>query len=500
MGNPSPIADDRRRRRTELLLLSGLAVLTALRAWFAAGTELTPDEAYYWTWAQEPAAGYLDHPPLVAWLIRLGTLLLGNSALGVRLFSLVSGALVPWILFRVGLQISATPRQALGVASLAALSPILSVGAVVHTPDAALALAWSGVLWAGLRLFHRDRLRDWLLLGVAVGLAILAKGTGWALLPSLLLFFTGCLAGRSRLSGAGLLLAIGAALLIAFPNAVWNSRHQGGAFAFQLSHVLAGMSPSPLQGLAFLGGQAGVVGPLAWLGAVLFVAVGWRTRIRNSRPEVFWLWALSAPLLVFVAGLAFVHKVEANWPAVAYLGLLPALPWLFSGGAWYLRRKGLWFALALGLSAGLTLVIHLHALLPFLPLDPERDPTARLRGWRELAAEASADAQDLGAVLGAEGYAAVSELRFYAHDTVVYQPSAARVSQFDLWERELPPRPPPQRVLFLQPVATQGDPTPCKGAPERWQLIKEPGERPRRATAYRWWVCGGLPAPEKESR
>src|SRR5512134_515911 len=64
----------------------------ALRALTVAGTELYSDEAYYWLWSLRPAAGYFDHPPLVAWLVAAGAPLAAGE-LGVRLLFLVAGGL-----------------------------------------------------------------------------------------------------------------------------------------------------------------------------------------------------------------------------------------------------------------------------------------------------------------------------------------------------------------------------------------------------------------------
>ena len=66
------------------LALILIIVLLALRAVFAALLPLSADEAYYWLWSQHPAWGYFDHPPMIAWLIRAGTLVLGDTPLGVR--------------------------------------------------------------------------------------------------------------------------------------------------------------------------------------------------------------------------------------------------------------------------------------------------------------------------------------------------------------------------------------------------------------------------------
>ena len=68
-------------RRDSLLGLSSrglgaLFLIWLLSGWvFDALRELVPDEAYYWTWSRHLAASYFDHPPVTAYLIRLGTTL-----------------------------------------------------------------------------------------------------------------------------------------------------------------------------------------------------------------------------------------------------------------------------------------------------------------------------------------------------------------------------------------------------------------------------------------
>ncbi|MBO0330603.1 glycosyltransferase family 39 protein [[Muricauda] lutisoli] len=68
-----------------------LAVLFALNLLQASFTELIYDEAYYWYYAQDMAWGYFDHPPMVAFLIKLSSLLF-NGELGVRLMSTLLSA------------------------------------------------------------------------------------------------------------------------------------------------------------------------------------------------------------------------------------------------------------------------------------------------------------------------------------------------------------------------------------------------------------------------
>src|SRR3979411_3223405 len=61
-----------------------ICALTALRVIYASVLELRTDEAYYWTWSKENVLSFLDHPPMIAWFIRFGTAIFGDTNFGVR--------------------------------------------------------------------------------------------------------------------------------------------------------------------------------------------------------------------------------------------------------------------------------------------------------------------------------------------------------------------------------------------------------------------------------
>ena len=74
--------------------------LLMLRAVMATLLPLSADEAYYWLWSKHLAAGYYDHPPMIAWAIRAGTLLFGDTPLGVRLMGVVLSLLASWFMWK----------------------------------------------------------------------------------------------------------------------------------------------------------------------------------------------------------------------------------------------------------------------------------------------------------------------------------------------------------------------------------------------------------------
>jgi 4-amino-4-deoxy-L-arabinose transferase-like glycosyltransferase len=469
------------------LLLVFLFLLSVVRVVFASVTELSPDEAYYWVWSLHLDAGYYDHPPMVAILIRMGTILFGTCELGVRIGAIFCGFLIAWMMYHNVRLLTGNAPLGFWAAVLVSVTPILAVGSVVHTPDAALGAAWSLAVWFGLRILRSDRFLDWMGLGVSVGLSCLSKGTGFLLLPGLLLFALLHPWGRQRLFGVKAIVMVLAAGMVVSPNILWNLSHGGGSLAFQVAHAFFHPRIEPFGWLEFVLGQAFVVSPLLFLGLVVFVVVGWKRRTPLSERGAFLLWCLSGPWLVGALLLSAVHKLEANWPAVFYLAAMPGMVWMVAEQRWRMGHLKRWVGAAGGVACLLTLAIHIQVLVPFLPLPARADATARLRGWKELAREASSRADAEGATLAAEGYATVSELMFYTGRDVLYQASPARMSQFDLRLQEAP-----NRVLLLQSKTTQDILPLCVDRNRRWHA--DPANREslqRRMSDYQWWICEG---------
>src|SRR5215475_14865077 len=87
-----------RRLITNTILI--VVSLVALRLVAAAYTPLTFDEAYYWLWSRHLAFGYYDHPPMVALVIRAGTMIAGDTELGVRPFSVLLALPMSYAVYR----------------------------------------------------------------------------------------------------------------------------------------------------------------------------------------------------------------------------------------------------------------------------------------------------------------------------------------------------------------------------------------------------------------
>src|SRR6267154_4957921 len=118
----SGASDDRTMSASEARLVRNTAItilaLVALRLVAAAWTPLTFDEAYYWTWSKHLASGYYDHPPGVAYVIRSGTMIAGDTEFGVRLVSILLALPMSFAVYRAAEILFADVRVAASAAIL----------------------------------------------------------------------------------------------------------------------------------------------------------------------------------------------------------------------------------------------------------------------------------------------------------------------------------------------------------------------------------------------
>src|SRR5258707_11140641 len=123
-----------------------ILAMVALRLVAAAVTPLTFDEAYYWMWSKNLAGGYYDHPPMVALVIRAGTLIAGDTELGVRLVSILLALPMSFAIYRTAEILFGGRRVASTATILLNATMMVSVGTMIVTPDAPLLVASSFVL------------------------------------------------------------------------------------------------------------------------------------------------------------------------------------------------------------------------------------------------------------------------------------------------------------------------------------------------------------------
>ena len=362
-------------KRGALLLA---AALLLLRIAFLGATDLFPEEAYYWNYAMHLDIGYLDHPPMIAWLIHAGTSLLGNGEAGVRIGTLACALITAFFIFRLT-RLLFDARAAWTAVLLVQVLPFYFLIGFMMTPDAPLTACWAGALYFLARALLRGETAGWLGLGVCLGLGMLSKYTIVLLGPATLLFITMDQPSRRWWRHPAPFAAVALALAIFSPVIVWNARHHWASFAFQGAKRM-GEDPR-FSTHELLAAMLVVLTPvgiaLAWqaLRGRASASVDEARRIRFAR-----IYTL-VPLAVFLV-FSFTHRVKLNWTGPLWLAVIPAVAAGLVGASPVIRR--FWMATLAVLSlfyAGF--LTHLAFGLPWLgyPEDMALFPV----GWREMA-------------------------------------------------------------------------------------------------------------------
>ena len=420
-------------------ILSFIAALFSIRLLTIHTIQLAPDEAYYWYWGRHPSLSYADHPPMVAWVMALGTALGGNTELFVRLGGFLLSAAALFFLWDTTRTLFPDLRGLAGDVLLAFNATLLfPAGCIVQTPDTPMLFFWAAAVWCGSRVVAGGPARWWYGWGAALGLGLLSKYTMILLVPCTFGFLLFCPSLRSWLLRKEPWLALALALVLFTPVLYWNWQHDWLSFTYQLRQ---GFSPKQkavaLKLLEYVGGQAGVVTPIVFFAFVAYSVKAIRLCIEKECPAHLYLLCLSCPVLLFFGISTSLGKVaEANWPAPAYIAGIVLAGAVFRDryASRPAHRRLAVAGLALGLLAGL--VVQAHLMTPFLPIPPEKDQSRQFHGWRDLGGQVS---RIIGERPSEGGYIIVSDKATTAAQAVFY--SGARLTGLDLFQ--------PERYLFL---------------------------------------------------
>ncbi len=382
--------------RVRLALAAG-AILVVAQGLVIGRVELTFDEAYYALWARWPQAGYLDHPPMVAWGIAASQAVFGSSEFGVRALFWAAGAVLPALVFLLGRRLYGDNETA-ATATLFYLGAPLVAGAPLATPDTPLVLFWTLAL-LGLVEVWRGSPWGWALVGAATGAAGLSKMTAGFLGLGIGLALVAVPRLRRQFARPGPYGAAALALVLLSPFLWWNETHGWATFVKQGGRLRqGGFSPRYLG--EFVGSQLLLFNPLT-------AALALRgASLRRGSPDeaTRLLMAVSAPLLGYFLLHALHDRVQGNWPAPLY----PALALLAARAA---ARTFAPLSAALGVTFAAAVYLHLASGWPALG---PADPALRIGGWREVANRVRAEAQGRGAgFVVAKGYASTSLLTYY---------------------------------------------------------------------------------------
>lgn len=384
-----------------------LAALTLVRLVLAAVLPLTPDEAYYWTWSHALATGYVDHPPMVALWIRIGTALLGDNALGVRLLGPLSAAVGTVLLADAAERLFPERHEGPIVGALWNATLLVGVGSITMTPDTPLLAFWCAALWAVVRVATGGGAVWWVVAGLSAGAASASKYTAAFLWLGVGLWVVLTPDGRRWLRRPAPWIGALLGLAVFAPVLVWNADHgwisllkQGGRVGDWRPERAAGFLAE------LVGGQIGLVTPGVWA----LCMAGLAASLRRFGGVSTLLPLLSVPASLVFLQHALGDRVQGNWPAIVYPAAVIAAAGLTS------ERWRRWMVPSMVFGFAIGLLVLAHAATGFLPIPPRADPAARqLAGWPALIGNVETIRQrEGGTYVVAEEYALVAELAWHS--------------------------------------------------------------------------------------
>jgi undecaprenyl-diphosphatase len=409
--------------------------------------DLSPDEAHYWDWSRQLQLSYYSKGPAIAYIIKAGTLLFGDTVLGVRAPAVLFSFLSALVLYFFTKEIATVMRLRGNDASLAGMLsalglqiiPLFSTYGIINTIDSPLIFFWSLSLWLFWRALHRSSLFYWAFTGITVGIGFLSKYTmAFFYLSAVGYILWGRKSENISFKGNRLLfspkpwLSFLISILIFMPVIIWNAQNNWVTFLHTAgqAHLAEGFVLKPYRFVEFIGSQLGVITPLVFAFMLLSLI-----SLRRTAEGSFLSW-FSAPVLLFFLLKSLQGKVQANWPLPGYISAIVCLS-VYLVMRW--RTAGQVFRIVAVTGGVVSLLVVLVGLYPSsFGIPPELDPSARLRGWKSLGGHLSALRKEMkrDTFVLSDSYQVTAELAFYMEDKprVYCVNLGRRMNQYDLWE------------------------------------------------------------------
>ena len=312
------------------------------------------DELYYLACGEHPAWGYVDQPPLIAWVACLLQHTIGTSLWALRLLPAIAGA-ATIVLAGLLAQELGGRRWAMFLSSLAALmAPISLAFSQLFTMNAFDPLLWTAIAYLIVRLAKSGNQTLWLAIGALAGVTILNK-------YGVLFWLSGLMIGlsltplRQSLRHRWFWFGCAVAAMIVLPNFFWQWHHQF-PFLQLMQNVRDEGRDIVLSPLPFLQAQAQMLGFVVALLVPFALLFFFSKRGRSFR-------ALGWAYLIFLAEMILLRG-KMYYAA-------PVYPMMFAAGAVWFEgatrgRPWIWVKPSLALAMTLLCGIYAPTVLPIL--------------------------------------------------------------------------------------------------------------------------------------
>ena len=195
---------------------------------------LSFDTYYYWEWSRHLALSYYDGSPMIAYFIKLSTLLFGDTLFALSSVGIATVAITTLVIYKTARLF--LNKEASGIAAFLWLfSPFMTLDILKQTTyDTPLALFWTLTLYYSIKFIAHRHEKDLYGIGVCIGLMMLSKYSGVILLLALFIFLI-LSSHRYLFKTRTFYLALLISTALFSPVIVWNYQHDWQSFLYQLT-------------------------------------------------------------------------------------------------------------------------------------------------------------------------------------------------------------------------------------------------------------------------
>ena len=374
-------------------------------------TELQDDEAYYWVYSRFPEWGYFDHPPMIAFLIKMGYAIFPNE-LGVRLFPLLLNVLLLFLLEKL----VGKKNPPLFFAMVLSMAAFQLLG-FLAIPDIPLLFFTALFLYQYRKFLENPSLLNSTVLGIVGALMLYSK------YHAVLLFLFLVISNPTLLKRYQFYLVLIISLLLFLPHIWWQYQHDWISIRYHLFESNVNKYKLSYT-LEYIAGQLLLPGPLVGI-LLLIAAFLYKQKNRFEKGLKF----IMVGIYLFFLFSSIKGKVELNWSSVA---LVP----LFVLSYNYLDEKKNWKKLLFRLlPASLLLILFMRMIMivDILPLKAIKTKFHSWGNWPESMKEITGNRN----VVFSNSYQRASKYWFYSGiPTYSLNLYKGRRNNFNFWSLE----------------------------------------------------------------
>ncbi len=294
-------------------------------------TPIHIDEAYYWMFSQHLDWGYFDHPPAVAFLIKLSDSLFSGT-LGVRFLSVVAQLASFYMIFlTVKQDITVKEGLLLKLFLVFILLPLNHIFGFITTPDVPLMFSASLFFYSLKRVVEEKDNFSFMLWSLSMAMMLYSKYHSGLVILFILLAIPSLFKNwRTYASG-------GFALLLFLPHILWQYEHDWVSVMYHLSERAVEFKWTfPLE---YIGNILLIFNPVFILLLYKMIRKGWQNSFERG------CYFVVAGFLLFFLWQSFRVQVQAQWLIVLYIPSLILMRKEIAGVTWKkIGKMFLWLA------------------------------------------------------------------------------------------------------------------------------------------------------------